>query len=481
MENNNIKTKRQATTFEAYLAMLVMLVFIGVGNVLLGMDLYMMLLLSIVFNIIICFRCHLTFEDMKKAIGDRVGFMATFCLILLGIGFLVSSFMMSGTIPVLVAWLAGMIDPKLVILLCFIFNSILSLIIGSSFATVGTMGVIMMSVANLLGVDVAVAAGACISGAMVGQYMSPIADVTNLATQLHKISMARYLKDMLPNALISFIIASVIFAIVGHSVVPASDAAASTTSFINAVNSHFNTSILVLLPIVVVAVLSFLKFDALIVLYGSAFISMLMGVFLQGFSFKDCINAGNGGFSAATMIGDAQLPDVLLALVNRGGISSMGGTIVFVVFIMSIIALLEAMGALDVLRRTAFRVRENASAGRLALQTTIFSTVFGIVTCEPYINIIVTTEVARSSYVKAGIDPRKIATLCNGPALATGFLLPYGFCAIYVSSVLGVKPLEMAPWAIMVLLVPVVGVILAFLGTNNSKLSENKANSEVAS
>ena len=174
-EKKSLRIQRRPSLAETGITILFMLAALIVLYAVIGMDLKITLLLVLVFNVFMAWRCGVSFKAMEKAIGDRIGSLAFFMLVLLGIGFLIGTFLCSGTIPVLVVWLVELINPKIVLLLCLVLPSILALAVCSSFAAMGTLGIIMFSVATMVGIPPAMAAAACICGANFGQYFSPLA------------------------------------------------------------------------------------------------------------------------------------------------------------------------------------------------------------------------------------------------------------------------------------------------------------------
>lgn len=462
------KVSRKTTVFEAYLAVIFMLTVICLGSVVFKMNVNIMLVICIAFNMFMCWRCNVSLDAMIKAINDRIGSMGVFVLILMGIGFLIGSLMVAGTIPVLVAWLSQLVVPKYALVSCLVLVSILAFTIGSSFASLGTLGIVMFSVATLQGMDPAIAAAACICGANFGQYISPIADLPNLAASVNKTSIYQFMKDLSLPMGISFIISAVFYVVMGHGVA-SPDALNSVNALVANIYDHFNSNPLVILPIVVAIVLSIKKCHTLLVLYGSGFVAMLIGIFLQGFPIAEVINAAYDGFSTQVMFPGVTLHPIIETLLNRGGIVSMAGTCLFLLMILACVGLLEVMGSFEVIKETAFKKAENG--GVLALVTTVFGMFFGLITCEPYSVIVVTSEVAREPYIKAGFEPRKVGIIAMACAQLTGYLVPWSVLAMYCVSVLGVSALAYAPYALLFTLMPIVILILSFLGIGNPKLA----------
>lgn len=424
MKEKVMKAKRKPSVAEAYLTILVMLVVIGGGAGVLGMDLKMMLIICTVFNMLMAKLCGNTYKDMEAGIVRKITDMGGCFLILMGIGFLVGTFMMSGTLPVLVSWLAGLISPNIIIVLSFVLCGVLSVCIGSSFAAMGTLGVVMFSVANVQGLPVGPTAAAVICGSWLGQYISPVADVVNCAASCNKITTNQYMKDMMLPVGISTVITLIFFVVIGmtYGGNASPEALAGVQSFINDVKVNFNTSVVVILPLLMAIVLSLLKVNTVLVLFGSGFLALILGVLVQGFDAAACIGAAYSGFTTATFFPGVEMTAELSSLLNRGGIFSMGDSVLFLFCALACVGTMDVVGVFDVVQETLFR--ETKSAGKLTLISTLAMLLFGLCTADPYPPAIVGADLLKKPYVKAGYDPRKAAVVSMGCGLLTTMCLP---------------------------------------------------------
>lgn len=468
------KARRMPSIAEAYGTIAFMLVVVGVGNGYLKLDLKMMLIVCTAFNMVMAAVCHNTWNDIQDGIVRKITSMGGCFLILLGIGFLVGTFMMSGTLPVLVSWLAALISPKYIMVLSFVLVGILSLAIGSSFAAMGTLGVVMFSVANVQGLPIGPSAAAVICGAWLGQYISPVADVVNCAASANKISTNQYMRDMSLPCGISAAITLVFFFVIGlqHGAASA-EGLAGVQAFIADVQSNFNTTVLVVLPLILAIVLSVLKVNTIVVLFGSGFLALLLGVVLQGFAFTTCIGAAYSGFTTDIFLPGRELTAELASLLNRGGIFSMADSVVFLLCALACVGTLDVIGVFDVVQETLFR--DTRSAGKLNLIATLAMLLFGLCTADPYPPAIVGADLLKKPFVKAGYDPRKAAVISQACGLLTTMCLPWSFCAWYSGNIYGATLGQFFPYAILFPLVPIVCVVLSFVGVGNPKLPADYA------
>ncbi|MDO4312286.1 MAG: Na+/H+ antiporter NhaC family protein [Eubacteriales bacterium] len=468
------KEHRQPTVFEAYFAVICMLVIIGVGNGVLGYDLKMMLVVCTGVNMLIAWRCHASWEEMQAGIVAKITSMGPCFLILIGIGFLIGCCMISGTMPLLVGWLASLISPKYCLVLSFILLSILALAIGSSFAAMGTLGVVMFSVATLQGIPAGMAAAAVICGSWFGQYISPVADIVNCAAQVNKMTTYECMKDMARPLGIATVITTIWFFVLGlMNTAGTADAMANVQAFVADVHANFNTNPILILPIVLAIVLSVMKVPTVLVLFGSGFVALIQGVVFQGYDIGQVISGAYSGFSSDAFLAGKEISPELASLVNRGGMFSMADSVIFLFCALACVGLLDVIGVFDVIQKTIFK--DIKSPGKLHLVSMLAILLFGVVTADPYPPVIISNDLLKRPFEKAGYNPKRAATIALSGCLLTTLCLPWSFCAFYSGNVYGVTIGQFFPYAILFPLVPILVVVLSFLGIGNEKLEKTEA------
>lgn len=469
------KVHRPPTVFEAYLAVVCMLIIIGVGNGVLGYDLKMMLVVCTAVNMLIAWRCHASWEEMQEGIVAKITSMGPCFLILIGIGFLIGCCMISGTMPLLVSWLAALISPKYCLVLSFILLAVLAMAVGSSFAAMGTLGVVMFSVASLQGIPAGMAAAAVICGSWFGQYISPVADVVNCAAQVNKMTTNELISDMIKPLGISTVITTIWFFVLGMMNTGDGGASAleNVKAFVANVNENFNTNPILILPIVLAIVLSVLRVPTVLVLFGSGFVALIMGVIFQGYGIAEVISGAYTGFSTDVFLAGKNVTPELATLVNRGGMFSMADSLVFLFCALSCVGLMDVIGVFGVIQKTIFR--DIKSPGKLNLISMLAILLFGLVTADPYPPVIISNDLLKGPFEKAGYDPKKAATIALSGCLLTTLCLPWSFCAFYSGNVYGVTIGQFFPYAILFWLVPLMVVLLSFFGIGNKKIEKEAA------
>lgn len=452
-----------------YLVIVVMLLVLGVGVAKFGLNIKVALYICAAFNLVIAMAvCHHPWKDVEDAIVQKITNMGMCFLILAGIGFLVGTFMLSGTLPLLVSWLAKLISPKFIIVLSFVLCGVLSLCIGSSFAAMGTLGVVMFSVASVQGLPIGPSAAAVISGCWLGQYISPVADVVNCSSAANKMEVTDYMKQMMPHVGITSIITLIFFFVIGlknGNVDPAS--LANVESFIADVNANFNTNFLLILPLVLAIVLSIMKVNTVVVLFSSGFLAIIMGCIFQHFDFVASIEASFSGFSTETFFPEVQMGEALSGLLNRGGIFSMADCYCFLFAALTAVGIMDCIGVFDVIKDTLFK--NTTSPVKLTLISTLAMGIFGLTTADPYPPAIVGADLLQGPYEKAGFSKKNACVVSMTMGLLTTMVLPWSFCAWYSGNIYGATIGQVLPYYVLFWGMPIVTIILSFFGKGIAK------------
>jgi len=330
----------------------------------------------------------------------------------LGIGFLIGTLMVSGCAPTLVMWLSKFVAPKYILVLSFVLCGIMSALIGSNFTTCGSLGVVLFSIGVVQGVNPFLLAGAIISGANVGTYISPVSDAMNFHAGLSNMTVIEFIKEMKIHTIITCIICTILYLVLGFGIGDATpEAIQNLTQFTEDVKTVFNTNPIVILPLAVCIILSVLKVNINITLYVSSFIGIVIGYFVQGFSLAHCLEAGYSGFSAATMIPEGiEVSSTLATLVNRGGMMSLAGTVIIFMFACSNIAVMGKIGALDNMKDLFAKFPARTRTG-LTIKTALFCLLFTFASSDNGTTGLVAYDTFGNDFKERGYDPVKVTVI----------------------------------------------------------------------
>ena len=412
-----------------------------------------------------------------EAIVDGISTSMNAVLILLSVGALIGTWLMAGTVPSLIYYGLEILNPQWFYVAACLICAISALSTGSSWTVAGTLGVALIGVSMGLGLSPEIAAGAIISGAYFGDKMSPLSDTTNLAPAVAQTDLFTHIKHMTWTTTPSFIIALILFTIVGLG----ADASADSDALIRlsaTLQDSFNITPLALLPLVVVFAMAFRKVPPLpTILFGALF-----GGFVALVLQPDVVLTFAG--SPELDRGLAMTKGVWLALANgyvsttgvpevddlltRGGMSSMLVTIWLILTAMAFGAVLEHSGMLMRLIQSALKAAR--STGSLVMTVALSAIGINIVAADQYIAIVLPGKMFKAEFQRRGLKPKNLSRVIEDSGTLTSPLVPWNTCGAYMAATLGVATLAYLPFVFFNLINPVISVIYGFTGFTIERL-----------
>ena len=459
---NKERTVRKPGPAEAVSSILFLLVLAIVGYTIFGLRVEIIMLVSSFYAAFIGYRCGLSVKDMLDGIYAKIGESGSLFLFVTGIGFVVGSWLYSGTIPVVIAWLVQIVNAKIILLLAFVTCSIVAVILGTAGGTIGTIGVIMFGVATVQGVNPGMAAGAIISGCYVGQIFSPVADMPTLAGQLCGENAFTSIKLLLPSGLSAYVIAGAAFLMMGFGAAEAGASVESINNFVTSVGAAFNGSILVLFPLAVLVALILLKMAPAPSMFISGFSGLLVGWLYQGFTLKNGCLALYSGFTVGMLPQGFEYSKEFLGLMGRGGMTSITSMYVFIVVAMVYAGLMSRMGAVEVVAETLFgRIKK---AGNLILASTLGTFVIQGCVGSVYATVFVSSEMFGERFDRLGLSKKNLLRVLQTGSTLGVILIPWTSGSVYASTVLGLEPLTFIPYLVWIYAAIIINVIMGYIG-----------------
>jgi NhaC family Na+:H+ antiporter len=400
--------------------------------------------------------------------------------ILLGVGALIGTWNLSGTIPTVVAYGIEILRPAIFYAAVALICAVVGAVTGSSWTTAGTLGVAFIGMAPILGVSTTISAGAIISGAYMGDKMSPLSETTVLVPSLvGGVTTAEHIRGMVWTVGPSFALAMVGYLVLGLAVDPS--ATAIDTSEARAVlESVFTISPVGLLPIAVLLVLALKRVPPFLAIFGTALFSGALASFTQPDAVEAFVDdPGQGavldGIEATYMaMSDGFVStsghETIDALFSRGGMASMLTTVWLILGALSFASIMEHAGMLD--RLIAPLVHRARSSARLII--TVAATSFGlnVVAGDQYVAVVLPSRVFRLQFARRGLAPRMLSRTVEDAGTVTSPLVPWNSCGAYMTGVLGVSTLQYAGWAFFNYLNPFVAVAYALTGFRVERLAD---------
>jgi NhaC family Na+:H+ antiporter len=377
--------------------------------------------------------------------------------------------MISGIVPTLIYYGIQIMSPQFFLISSCIICALVSLLSGSSWTTIATIGVALLGIGHALGVSEAWTAGAIISGAYFGDKMSPLSDTTILASSATGVDLFTHIRYMMYTTMPSFIITLIIFFIAGLG--DTADTEIQVGEYTEGLSKTFNISLWTLLVPILTGVLIARRVPSLIVLFVSSLMAGIVALIFQPHIL--CEIAGNMNASAASLTrglaityygstaidtGNASLNE----LVSTSGMAGMLNTIWLILCAMCFGASMVASRMIESITGVIIRfIRNRISLVSSTVGTGIF---LNITTGDQYISIVLNADMYKEVYRKEGYETRLLSRTTEDAATVTSVLIPWNTCGMTQSTVLGVPTLTYLPYCFFNLLSPLMSIIVAALG-----------------
>jgi Na+:H+ antiporter, NhaC family len=428
------------------------------------------------------FVLKVPYKTIERGALHSIGLSMQANLILLTVGGLIGLWILAGIVPTLIYYGITLISPSVFLLVACLSCSLVSISIGSSWSTMGTLGVALVATGQTLGIPLSMVAGAVISGSYFGDKLSPLSDTTNLAPAVSGTDLFTHVKHLLYTTLPAYVISLAAFAVVGFFYQGEGSQAAVVADALTTIQGNFNIGLHTLIAPALVVVLIIKKVPAL----PSLFIGMLLGalealLFQRHFllpegaaslvsAYETLINTAASGYSSET--GNSMIDD----LFSKGGMASMLNTIFLILMAMTFGGVMEATGMLQAMVKAILRMVHGA--GSLVAATIGSCILFNVSASEQYLAIVVPGRMFRGSYAARGLAPQNLSRALEDGGTVTSVLVPWNTCGAFAASVLGVGTFAYLPWCFFNLLCPVIGVALASAGwtlVREKEVSEDSA------
>ncbi|OEC80853.1 Na+/H+ antiporter NhaC [Photobacterium damselae subsp. damselae] len=469
----------------ALLPLIAMIGLLVIGYGVYGLPIESLLLTSAVIAAAVAWKIGYSWDDIQNAIIDRLAKTLPAVFILVLVGGLIGSWMVGGTIPMLVYYGLKIISPEYLVLTSFLVTCMVSLCTGTSWGSAGTIGVALMGIATGMDANLAAVAGAVVSGAYFGDKISPLSDSTNFAPVVAGTDLYSHIQHMLWTTIPAFILSAVVFFFVGSHDVTA-DTPEKVIAMLANIEQLFSLNIFLLLPPALILWGAIRKLPTIPLMLLAIAIGIFNAVTFQGFSLVTALTAMLNGFNAS-MFADAGLSNVtvvsdVLTLVNRGGMTSMMGVVLLVFCAFSFAGALALTGALNVLVDLLSKgIKGTASLIGATIVTTI--TVV-CTTSDGKLALLIPSELFRDTYKRMQLDPKNLSRTIEDAGTIIEPLVPWTNAGVFMAATLGVSTLDYMPWAIqnysaiffaMLWAVTGVGIAKAVKEVKQTKTTQTKA------
>ena len=412
-------------------------------------------------------------KDFEEAIVDNIKSVATAVVILLLIGAVAGSWMVSGVVPTLIYYGMKVISPAIFLFATCVISALISVMTGSSWTTIATVGVALVGIGTAQGFDPGWTAGAIISGAYFGDKVSPLSDTTVLASSSAGTTLFSHIRYMMITTVPSFVISAVVFLIV--SLLHQTPDAVETADFSADLASTFNISPWLLLVPVLTGILIARKVPAIVTLFSASVIAGVFGLIFQphvisevangtasidGLSFMDGFKGLMQSYYGATAVdtGNADLNE----LVATRGMSGMLNTIFLIISATTFGGVLVGSGMLQSLTDTLVKfVRRRVTMVATTVGTGIFA---NMITGDQYLSIILTSSLYKKLYQERGYESKLLSRSVEDSATVVSVLIPWNSCGMTQATVLKVSTMTYLPYCLFNIISPLMSIFIALIG-----------------
>ena len=408
---------------------------------------------------------HNIIEGIRNNISDTLPAL----LILLLIGALAGTWLISGIVPAMIYYGLQIVNPTYFLIAACLVSAIISLVTGSSWSTIATIGVALLGIGKAIGMSEAMVAGAIISGAYFGDKMSPLSDTTNLAPAMAGVDLFTHIRYMSYTTIPSICVTLIIFLFLGLNL--DTQTSADDISIIqNAINSKFNISIwLFSVPAIVIGLI-IKKIPAIPALFIGTILGGIAAIIFQTEIITELGGNNNYFQNSFTVLMDAMARDVSIVtengmineLLSTGGMNGMLNTVWLIICAMCFGGSMEASGFLNKLSTSFMKMATNTAS--LVATTTGTCVFFNLTASDQYLSIIVPGKMFSESYKKNGLAPENLSRTLEDSGTVTSVLIPWNTCGATQASVLGVSTLTYLPFCFFNLISPFMTMMYAIIG-----------------
>lgn len=434
------------------------------------------LLLSAAFAAIMGLKSGTSWKSILKGVSNSIASTTPAIIILLLIGSLAGTWLISGIVPTMIYYGLQILNPKIFLVAAAIICAIVSLASGSSWSTIATVGIALLGIGNALDISNGLTAGAIISGAYFGDKMSPLSDTTNLAPAMAGTDLFTHIRYMMYTTIPSFVISLLIFLFIGLSMDNTQNSN-DITNLLMAIESSFNISPWLFLVPVIVLLLIMKKVPALPALFAGTLLGGIFAIIFQSHLIIELSGIDSNFFQASyvsiinamgseTSINTSN--EMINDLLSSGGMYGMLNTIWLIICAMCFGGVMEASGALKKISQSIIQYAE--STGSVIATTACTCLFFNVTASDQYLSIVVPGRMYADTFKDKGLAPENLSRTLEDSGTVTSVLVPWNTCGATQSAVLGVATMTYLPFCFFNIISPLMTILYAYLGFKIKKI-----------
>lgn len=456
--------KKKSSLALSSLAIVLIVAFIAVGIGVFNVNIAILLFLC--WMIMWPFAAHLgySFSEMEGFAYEMAQKCIAPAAIILAVGMMIASFMAAGTVPTILVAGLKLITPKFFLALTFIMCCIMSVIMGTSWGTLGTVGIAMMGVGAGLGVNPAITAGAVVSGAWFGDKMSPMSDSTIMCSTITETYIMDHIKAMMQTTIPAAVVSLVIYLGIGIGISGDSYDASTVDSIMNGLKGMFHINLIPVIPIVVVIVMILMKKGTIVSMMSGTVVAILIAVFYQGYSVADMGTFLYSGFTCDTE------NEILISLLNRGGMTSMLSLLAVFVGGLGLGGILDKTGMLEPIFH--YITEKYKSPRGIMLMAWCATLLCILVIADNNFAFVMVATLFGSAFQKYNLKSQNLSRILEDVGTLGSALVPWNVGAQFAAGVLGVSTLAYMPYAFLNWMTPILSLAFIILQVKIKKIEE---------
>jgi NhaC family Na+:H+ antiporter len=469
--NSDINKNKELNIWEALIPVIALVGMLGYNVYIFGDDALsgsnqFILLMGAAVAAIVGILNKVSFQKMIDEVTENIKSTAGAILILLMVGALAGTWLVSGIIPSMIYYGLQILSPAIFLPATLIICSVISIATGSSWTTSATVGIALIGIGGTLGFPLGMVAGAVISGAYFGDKLSPMSDTTNLAPAMAGTDLFTHIKYMSITTVPTYIVSFILFIILGLTV-ETNGVADSSALLADIQKAFYITPWLFIVPVVVIGLIV-KKTEPLIALFIGTLLAAIFALIFQpeivlmlsGEKTINFANAYKGILNAITV--ESIIPtdnENLADLFKSGGMQKMLGTIWLILCAMVFGGIMDAIGALARISQTLLSMAKSTFG--LFASTVGSCLALNITASDQYLAIVVPGKMFKKAYEDKGLAPENLSRTLEDSGTVTSVLIPWNTCGAYQSGTLGVDTFDYLPYAFFNLLSPIMTLIFA--------------------
>lgn len=380
-------------------------------------------------------------KDMERGIVDSIHKAMPAILIMLSVGILVGSWMASGTIPMVIYYGLKLISPKFFLPTACVVCSVVAVASGTSWGTIGTVGVAFMGIAMGLGIPLAPAAGAVVAGAYFGDKISPLSDIPNLATVISGSNLFDHIKHMMWSAVPAWLVGLAIYFFVGLSYGARAVESETLDLILSTLKANYTFNGWLLLPMAVIFYFAVAKKPTIPAMILSSLAAGVLAIIFQKASVPLVATAMNSGLPARTGV------EVVDRLLSKGGMMSMMETQLIAFTAFSFGGIMQKTGCLAVILDRVMKFTRKVWS--LVLTTIGAAILSALITGSSYLSMILPADLLGPIFRKKGLAAKNLSRIIEESGGIIVPLVPWSMAGVYITGTIGVSTFDYLPWAFM--------------------------------